>query len=151
MYLVLAAAVGFAIGMAAHDLAIQSLRDKPLRPFIGVCRECGMDRGWVSLRCSNCGREVGREGLLALVTAAVGAGMAHAVGPSWSLIPYAGFLLLTAALGITDIEAMRIVDRLNLRGSVLIILLLGITSVAECGSRHCRIDPLSTSQHDWPH
>lgn len=47
------------------------------------------------------------------------------------MIPYAGFLLLTTALAITDVDAMRIVDRLNIRGSISLIGLLGLASLAD--------------------
>lgn len=50
---------------------------------------------------------------------------------SWALIPYAAFILLTAALALTDLDAMRIVDRLNLRGSGFSILGLGATSLLD--------------------
>jgi leader peptidase (prepilin peptidase)/N-methyltransferase len=47
------------------------------------------------------------------------------------LIPYLGFLLLTIALGITDIDAFRIVDRLNIPGTVILVLALGAASWAD--------------------
>jgi leader peptidase (prepilin peptidase)/N-methyltransferase len=70
-----------------------------------------------------------RELVIAALSAAAGAGIFLATGPTWLLLPYAGFLLLTAAVGITDIDAMRIVDRLNLRGSAIAIIILGAVAV----------------------
>ena len=67
--------------------------------------------------------------MIAALSAAAGVGIFLATGPTWLLLPYAGFLLLTAAVGITDIDAMRIVDRLNLRGSAIAIVILGVVAV----------------------
>jgi len=53
------------------------------------------------------------------------------LGLVWALIPYLGFLWLTLALGITDIDAFRIVDRLNVRGTVILVLALGVASLAD--------------------
>ena len=50
------------------------------------------------------------------------------IGFDWLLLPYLGFLLLSMALIVTDLEAFRIVDRLNLRGTV--ILALSLATVA---------------------
>jgi leader peptidase (prepilin peptidase)/N-methyltransferase len=68
---------------------------------------------------------------LAAVVAAAAVGFLDTLGPVWALFPYAGFLLLTTALIVTDIDSMRIVDRLNLRGSVLLIVLLGVSSALD--------------------
>lgn len=54
--------------------------------------------------------------------------MANTVGYGWLLVPYMAFLLLTMALLVTDLEEFRIVDRLNLRGSLVLAALL--TAVA---------------------
>jgi leader peptidase (prepilin peptidase)/N-methyltransferase len=59
------------------------------------------------------------------------AGVFSTLGLAWSLIPYTGFLLLTTALVVTDLDAMRIVDRLNLRGSAIVIALLGASSALD--------------------
>ena len=56
---------------------------------------------------------------------------ANTVGPVWVLIAYLGFLTLTLALGITDIDALRIVDRLNLRGTVFVVGMLGLGALAD--------------------
>ena len=66
-----------------------------------------------------------------LVGAAVAVGFANTLGPTWALIPYLGFLWLTLALGITDIDAFRIVDRLNLRGTIILVVALGAASLAD--------------------
>jgi leader peptidase (prepilin peptidase) / N-methyltransferase len=125
-------AVGFLIGLAAHDLAIQSLGDTtPLRPFQGICRVCLHERSWFHVRCGRCGRAVGREAVLALISAAVALAFLHTVGWNWLLVPYLGFLLLTMALVVTDLEAFRIVDRLNLRGSAALFGLLAVTTAVD--------------------
>lgn len=129
MTYVFVGAVGFLIGLAAHDLAIQSLSDTTkLRPFQGICRACLQNRGWLHVRCQRCGRPVVREAVLAVVSAAVALAFLHTVGWSWLLIPYLAFLLLTMALVVTDLEAFRIVDRLNLRGTVAVFGLLALAT-----------------------
>jgi leader peptidase (prepilin peptidase)/N-methyltransferase len=126
--LTLAAIVGALIGLVAHDLAAQSLKDKPLRPLVGACPRCGYQKGWLRARCQDCGRRQGREFLVAAVTALVSVGIFHTLGTTWLLIPFGGFLLLTTALMLTDIDEMRIVDRLNLRGSALLVIVLGLAA-----------------------
>ena len=129
----IAGAFGFLGALVAHDLAAQALLDLPLRPLVGTCPQCGTRRGWLRARCPNCGRRIGREILLIGVGIAVAVGFANTLGPTWALIPYLGFLWLTLALGITDIDAFRIVDRLNIRGTVVLILALGAASLADGG------------------
>jgi len=130
--ILLIGAVGFAIGLAAHDLAIQALvDDHPLRPFNGICPACRSDRGWLRPRCPRCGRIVGREALLVVGTTGAAVLFAGTIGLNWALFAYLGFLLLTAALLVTDIEAFRIVDRLNLRGSAAVALGLAVLSLVD--------------------
>jgi leader peptidase (prepilin peptidase)/N-methyltransferase len=74
---------------------------------------------------------VGRELVLVLVGAAAAVGFANTLGPVWAVIPYLGFLFLTMALGITDIDAFRIVDRLNIPGTIVLVLGLGAASLAD--------------------
>jgi leader peptidase (prepilin peptidase)/N-methyltransferase len=128
---IIAGAFGFLGALVAHDLAIQVLRDQPLRLLSGICPACGSRRGWISLRCGACGRRVGRELVLALVGTAAAVGFANTLGPTWALIPYLGFLCLTMALGITDIDSFRIVDRLNIPGTIVLVLGLGAASLAD--------------------
>ncbi len=131
MNLVISALVGLLLGLIAHNLAAQSLHDADLRPFRWTCPECGTNRAPSRLVCQQCDRRPWRE----LVVAAASAGMAVAIyeviGTSWALVPYAGFILLTMALGLTDIDAMRIVDRLNLRGTAMVVAALGATSLID--------------------
>jgi leader peptidase (prepilin peptidase)/N-methyltransferase len=128
---IIAGAFGFLGALVAHDLATQVLHEQPLRPLAGVCPACGTRRGWLSLRCDGCGRRVGRELVLILVGTAAAVGFANTLGPMWALIPYLGFLLLTMALGITDIDAFRIVDRLNIAGTIVLVLGLGAAALAD--------------------
>lgn len=128
MTYVLVGALGFLIGLAAHDLAIQGLsRDQPLRPFVGACPQCGNRRGWPHLRCQRCDRAVQREPVIAVVGVLVALGFLNTVGFTWLLIPYLAFLLLSMSLLVTDLEQFRIVDRLNLPGSVGLAVLLTLT------------------------
>lgn len=132
MTLVFVGAVGFLIGLAAHDLALQALSDDTaLRPYVGVCRSCAARRGWLRLRCPECGQTITREPVVALVTAGVAVAFLETVGFGWLLIPYLGFALLTTALVVTDLEQFRIVDRLNLPGTaILALLLVGATAIS---------------------
>jgi leader peptidase (prepilin peptidase)/N-methyltransferase len=124
--------LGFGLGLAAHDLAIQGLtEDRRLRPFVGSCPGCGHHRGWLRLRCPECGRTVQREPLVAAATTVVAVGFLNTVGWRWTLIGYLGFLLLSTALLVTDLEEFRIVDRLNLRGTGVLAVLLGAGAVAD--------------------
>jgi leader peptidase (prepilin peptidase)/N-methyltransferase len=74
---------------------------------------------------------VGRELIVVLVGVVLGVAFAETLGPVWALVPFLGFLGLTLALGITDTDAFRIVDRLNLRGTLLLVGLLGVAAIAD--------------------
>jgi leader peptidase (prepilin peptidase)/N-methyltransferase len=128
---VLAGAFGFLGALVAHDLAAQALADQALRPMVGTCPGCGEVRGWARARCAKCGRRVGREIIVVLVSVVFAIAFANTVGARWALVAYLGFLTLTLALGITDIDSLRIVDRLNLRGSLFVIAALGVTSLID--------------------
>jgi leader peptidase (prepilin peptidase) / N-methyltransferase len=122
---VLVGAVGFLFGLGAHDLALQALgSDTRLRPLTGVCRACGHRRGWLNWRCQVCRRPIAREPIVGIVSAGAAAGFLNTIGWDWTLVPYLGFLVLTAALTVTDLEAFRIVDRLNLPGTMILAVLL---------------------------
>jgi len=132
MTYVLVGALGFLLGLAAHDLAIQALSDTdPLRPFVGTCPECRTNRGWLKLRCPECGRLVQREPIVALASGLFAAALVVTFGFELILIPYLGFLMLTMALLVTDLEQFRIVDRLNLRGSLILAVTLAVVSSVE--------------------
>jgi leader peptidase (prepilin peptidase)/N-methyltransferase len=53
------------------------------------------------------------------------------VGLTWVLVPYLGFLLLSMALLVTDLEEFRIVDRLNIRGTLLLVVALAVAALVE--------------------
>ena len=125
MTYLLVGAVGLVLGLAAHDLAIQSLDDETkLRPFTGMCRGCRQARGWSRLVCPRCGGNAGRELIVAATSASVAVGFVHTVGFHPELVAYLAFLALTTALVVTDLEEFRIVDRLNLPGSLVAALIL---------------------------
>lgn len=128
----IAGVFGFFIGLAAHDIAVQALTDtEPLRPGSGTCPQCLHRRGWLRLRCPECGRHVQREPVVAVVTALFGAGLYNLIGANWALIPFFGFMLLTAALMVSDLEEFRIVDRLNIRGSAILAVTLALAALAD--------------------
>ena len=128
---VIAGVLGFLGALAAHDLAIQALRELPLRPMAGTCRRCGHGRGWLAFSCQVCSQRVGRELPLALIGAAMGVAFANTIGANWALLPYLGFLTLTLALGVTDLDDFRIVDRLNIRGTAVLAVTLALASLAD--------------------
>lgn len=124
--------VGFVLALAAHDLAIQSLDDeRRLRPYTGTCPGCEVGRGWLRVRCPQCGRLVGRELLISITAGLAAAGFANTLGSRWTLVAYLAFLVLTTALLVTDFAAFRIVDRLNLPGSLVVASLLIVTAIAD--------------------
>jgi prepilin signal peptidase PulO-like enzyme (type II secretory pathway) len=128
---VLAGAFGFLGALVAHDLAAQALAEQALRPLVGTCPRCGYRRGWSHLACERCGRRVGRETPLILLSVAFAVGFANTTGASWATPVFLGFLTLTLALGITDLDSLRLVDRLNLRGSALLIAALGLAALGD--------------------
>jgi leader peptidase (prepilin peptidase) / N-methyltransferase len=79
---------------------------------------------------------VGRELILALLAVCVAVLFANALGQSWALLAYLGFLLLTLSLGITDIDSLRIVDRLNLRGTAILVVALVIAALGDSNASH---------------
>lgn len=69
--------------------------------------------------------------MVAVASVVFAIGFATALGPVWAALAYFGFLVLSLALGITDIDALRIVDRLNLRGTVLVVGALGAAALID--------------------
>ena len=125
------ALAGLALGVAAHDLAAQGLdAEETLRPFRGTCPRCLHTRGWAKLVCPECGRRVRREFLVSILGAGGAVGVANTVGYGWHLVPYAVFLILSTALLLTDIDDMRIVDRLNIRGTSVFAITLTAVALA---------------------
>jgi leader peptidase (prepilin peptidase) / N-methyltransferase len=126
----LIAALGVALGLAAHDLAVQGLREDRLQPFAGTCPRCRNRRGWHRVRCPHCGRAVSREIWVAASVGAGAFGTHNGFGLDPHLWPYLGFLTLTAALTVTDLDEMRIVDRLNLPGTLILFAFLAGVAMA---------------------
>ncbi len=119
--------IGAVLGLAAHDLGVQGLsQDLALKPWVGTCPRCQYENGMLRARCLRCDRTRVRELLVAALSAAAALGFVGAVGVRWPLLAYAAFLLLSGSLLVTDLEAFRIVDRLNLRGTVILAGLLGV-------------------------
>lgn len=124
MTIVLVAVFGIALGALAHDLAVQGLREDPLRPFAGTCPRCRQVRGWQRITCPHCGRRVGREIVLALALALMAVVAYRGLGFTPHFLVYLGFFVLTAALTVTDLEEFRIVDRLNIPGTAILAVAL---------------------------
>lgn len=132
MTAVIVGLLGFGLGLAAYDLAIQGLtEDRSLRPFAGTCPNCAHSRGWLRSKCPQCGRSIRREPFVAVVSALVAIGFANTIGITWPLVAYFAFLLLSMALLVTDLEKFRIVDRLNIRGSVVLAVALGVAALVD--------------------
>ena len=68
---------------------------------------------------------------MALTTTLVSLAFANTVGITVVLVPYLAFLGLTTALALTDLAAFRIVDRLNIRGSIVVAVLLALAAAIE--------------------
>ncbi|HEX6946102.1 MAG TPA: prepilin peptidase [Acidimicrobiia bacterium] len=130
MTIVLVAVFGIALGALAHDLAVQGLREDPLRPFAGTCPRCRQVRGWQRITCPHCGRRVGREIVLALALALMAVVAYRGLGFTPHFLVYLGFFVLTAALTVTDLEEFRIVDRLNFPGTLILALALAAVALA---------------------
>lgn len=81
-------------------------------------------------RCPNCSRLIEREPFVAVTAALVAYGFYLSFGLDWLLLPYLGFLGLSLALVVTDLEELRIVDRLNLRGTVLLGVALAVVALS---------------------
>jgi leader peptidase (prepilin peptidase)/N-methyltransferase len=127
---VLVGAVGLLLGLSAHDLAIQSLDDDArFRPLSGTCRNCHASRGWTHRRCASCDAVLVREPFIVATAVLASLAFTLTVGLTWELIAYLAFLLLTTALMVTDLESFRIVDRLNLPGSLVVAILLALTAL----------------------
>lgn len=127
--IIIAGAFGFLMGLVAHDIAAQGLSgDASLRPLAGTCPRCRHPRGWLKWRCPECQRRLEREWVVGPISGLMMMSVFLLTGAAPLFIPYAGFVTLTMALMVTDLEAFRIVDRLNLPGSAL--LALGLTVVA---------------------
>ena len=117
--------------LAAHDLAAQSLQGHSFRVFAGTCPRCGASRGWRSPACPECARAPRRELAVAAISALGAVAFVNTVGLSGVLPAYAAFLVLSIALALTDVDAMRIVDRINLRGTLVLVVLLGGGAIVE--------------------
>jgi prepilin signal peptidase PulO-like enzyme (type II secretory pathway) len=117
--------------MVSHDLAAQSLREAELRPFAGSCPRCGSGRGWLRYRCESCSRPLTREFLVVVAGTLAAIGFYEAIGDNWVLIAYLAFLVLSLALALTDIDAMRIVNRLNIGGTALVAVALVVTALLD--------------------
>lgn len=72
-----------------------------------------------------------REPVVAVVSALTAIGFHNTLGLTWLLVAYLGFLLLSMALLVTDLEEFRIVDRLNLRGTAALSVLLVVVTLIE--------------------
>ena len=117
--------------LAAHDLAAQSLHGHSFRVLAGTCPRCGTSRGWVSSACPECGRAPRRELGFAVISALGSIAFVNTVGFSGVLPAYAAFVVLSTALALTDLDSMRIVDRINLRGTLVLGVLLGGGAIVE--------------------
>ena len=121
------ALAGLVAGPILHTLAVQAGADLPLRPFTLSCPRCP-NTSW-STRCA-CGRSRLRE-LATGVVAGIGAWMLTG-GVGW--IPILAAHLLTVAvttiLIVTDLDHMRIPNRILYPGGIACLVLLGLGAFA---------------------
>lgn len=115
------ALAGLLAGPILHALAVQSGTDRPLRPFEFPCPRC--TASGPTLRCS-CGRSRWRE-LATGVTAALGAGfIAGAVQWTPVLAGHMAMVAVTTVLIVTDLDHMRIPNRILYPGGIACLVLL---------------------------
>lgn len=125
----LVALLGFVLGLAAHDLGVQGLADDSLRPLAGTCPSCRRTRGWTRWTCPHCSRRIGREPVIGIASAVFAWTLFQGLGLVPLLFAYLGFMALTVALTVTDLEEMRIVDRLNFPGTAILAVVLAVVAL----------------------
>ena len=128
MTALITALAALATGPTLHTLAVQAGANLPLRPFALSCPRCP-NTTW-SLRCT-CGRNRLREAGTGVV-AAIGAGVvAGAVGWVPTLAAHLLLVAVTTILIVTDLDHMRIPNRILYPGGIACLLLLGVGAFAE--------------------
>ncbi len=122
--------IGFVAGPTVHELAVSTGAGEPRR-WRPRCRQCGEPLPWSAWwagRCPVCGTAVPpRVAVTSLLTGIVVAGVPFAADLPLAALPaYVWFLLLTAALVLTDLDHRRIPNRLTYPGSAVgAVLLVG--------------------------
>lgn len=115
------ALAGLLAGPILHALAVQSGDDRPLRPFDLPCPRCP-GTGWI-IRCV-CGRNRLRE-LATGLTAAVSAGtIASAIQWTPILAAHMAMVAVTTILIVTDLDHLRIPNRILYPGGIACLALL---------------------------
>lgn len=121
------ALAGFLAGPLLHALGVQSGTDLPLRPLEFPCPRCP-GTGW-AIRCS-CGRSRLRE-LATGVIAALGAGfVAAAIGWTPVLAAHMALVAVTTILIVTDLDHLRIPNRILYPGGFACLVLLTAGALA---------------------
>lgn len=122
------ALAGLVSGPLLHTLAVQAGADLPLRPFALSCPRCP-DTTW-SVRCA-CGRSRLREVGTGAV-AAIGAGVVSgAIGWVPTLAAHLLLVAVTTVLIVTDLDHMRIPNRILYPGGIACLVLLAAGALAE--------------------
>lgn len=122
------ALAGMASGPVLHTLAVQAGADLPLRPLALNCPRCP-NTTW-TIRCA-CGRSRWREAGTGAV-AAIGAGVVTgAIGWVPTLAAHLLLVAVTTILIVTDLDHMRIPNRILYPGGITCLVLLSAGAFAE--------------------
>ncbi len=128
MAVVAATLVGLLLGPFLHSLAVQAGADQPFRIWTWSCPRC-RDSSF-GFACA-CGRARTRELVTGATAAAAMAGMAAALGPTWLLPAHLVMVAITTILILTDLDHLRIPNRILYPGTVLAVAALGLGAAVE--------------------
>lgn len=121
------ALVGLVLGPLLHTLAVQAGADRSLRPVPWACPHC--DHTSFRTRC-DCGRVRVREVATALVAAAGMGAVATAV-ENWALlVAHLLMVAVTTILVVTDLDHLRIPNRILYPATAAAVPLLGLAAGA---------------------
>lgn len=124
------AAIGLIAGVALPG-AVFRLSVPSGEPDRTACPRCAAPvRGWLAVRCGQCGRGLGHPVILAISTAGVLALLAGKFAHHIDVVAF-GFLgVVGVALAAIDIAVQRLPDRLTLPAIAILAGLLGVAALA---------------------
>jgi leader peptidase (prepilin peptidase)/N-methyltransferase len=113
---------GLAVGPWLHGIAVQAGSDRDFHAGL-TCPRCGKDGDGFSLRCI-CGRVRWREAALGVGVGLTSAGMAWSIGLKPVLVAHLAMVAVTGILIVTDLDHLRIPNRILYPGIALCFVLL---------------------------